>query len=288
MKVYKDKLDKFYLTKDEAISQSKNVKELTIKEVLDSETYPLFLMQRLIDGITLYDKKDLKNITKNTQMVWIVIKDICVHMILKNGKFIYPNDYPVDNKFKFGYTILYDENGLMGVYDIDNERQVLNFKYKYIKSFANIIEISEDEKTYNIIDLEKPKTLSITNKDKTFPKIEEELKERINLSKIELEDYIKLFPTLKSQYDLEKIGLWNAKVGVMKIPSQYEEILEDSSIGTIMWNQYCSADVYDMSIELPVDFIKKDGSTVSLGIDPRYLILDDRDRLEKYLKTDKI
>lgn len=184
-------------------------------------------------------------------MIWCIINDIQVALIIdKNGKMIYPDDYPIDNKFRFGYEVFYDENGLMGIYDIENERIALNFRYKSIESFANIVEISEDEKTYLIIDLENPRDLSITNKNKTFPSIEEELKKRINLSKIELKDYMKLFPTPKTRYDLEKIGLWGAKVGVMEVPSSFEDIINDSSSGTIEWNHYCSADIYDMSIEL--------------------------------------
>ena len=54
-------------------------------------------------------------------------------------------------------------------------------------------------------------------------------------------------------------GLWGAKVWVMKVPSHYEDIFEDSTCGRIEWNQYCSADIFDMSIELPVNFKRKIG-----------------------------
>lgn len=281
VKVYKNGYGGFFLTKEEALSQNEHVEEVTIKELLASETYPLFLLTRL-ESITLYDKDDLKNITRSSQMVWTSVKEILFHMIMDKEKLMYPNDYSLDNPFRFGYQIFYDANALMGLYDVEAERFVLPFEYKYMSNFANIAEVSKDEINYEIWDLQTQTKLS-SSTTKTFPNLSSELKKQINLSKIELKDYLKLLPAPKSQHDLMQMGLWDAKVWVMEVPSVFEEIIEDSNFGTIEWNQYGSADIFDMSIELPVNFKKKNGEYVSVGIKHEYLALDAqyRQRLNK-------
>lgn len=278
IKVYKGKFNEFYLTKEEALVQSSEVVEtITIKEVLKSETYPLFLLERL-KRITLYDKKDLKNITRNSSLVWGNILDIWVHFILRNDKIIYPNDYNKSNEFRFGYIVLHGSDGLKGIYDIEEEKLEVAIKYQNIELLANLAIMTLDNNTEMILtNLDTKMTLEISKK-LTMNTIKEEFLEELNLSKIELKEYIKLFPTLKTKYDLERVGLWAAKVGVMEVPSVYEEILEDKSSGVIMWNDYCSADIFDMSVELPVNFKKKNGEYVSVGIELKYLILEKKYR----------
>jgi hypothetical protein len=275
IKVYKNRFNHFYLTKSEATSQNNEVEEISIKDVLASQTYPLFLLERL-ERITLYGEEDLKNIKISSKMIWTTIKDIVFFMIIDKDKIVYPKDYPQDNKFRFGYEKFFDKDGYIGIYDIENDKLALPFEYKYIQTFGNIVIVSKDEKEYFIYDLNTNETLSKTNNITSLPN---NLKEKIDLSKIELIDYLKLFDTPKSKSDLQVVGLWGAKVAVMEVPSQYEEIIEDSSIGTLEWNNYCSADIFDMSVELPVNFKKKNGDYVSLGIDPKYLILEKEYRL---------
>ncbi|MDD2651479.1 MAG: hypothetical protein PHX44_00315 [Sulfurimonas sp.] len=275
VKVYKNSYGRFFLNLQEASSQSEQVEEISIKEVLASETYPLFLLTRL-ERITLYDKDDLKNIPKSSQLIWTTIKDIEFHMILDNDKLIYPKENP----FRFGYQIFRDSHGLLGVYDVETEHLALPFEYKYIKAFGNILIISHNEKEYFIYDL---KTKRLISQVKDTLGLSDSLKAKIDLSKIELSSYLELIPTLKTQSDLMNYGLWGAKVWAMEVPSGYEEILADANMGTIEWNQYCSADIFDMSIELPVNFKKKNGEYVSVGIKHEYLTLDGecRERLSR-------
>ncbi len=275
-KVYKDEFERFYLSHEEAEAQNKTVEAISIKEVLSSQTYPLFLAHRL-ERITLYSNGDLKNIKKSSYMVWTSMKDIIFHMIIDKDKVVYPKDYPKNNRFRFGYEIFYSKDGLAGLYDVEDESLVLPFNYTSITNFANIAEVSKDGKTFEIYDLETNETLQ-KSEAKIFPHIQLPLKERINLSKIELVDYLKLFDTPKTQKDLEQIGLWGAKVAVMEVPSEYEEILKDSSTGTICYSYPVSSDIFDMRIELPVEFEKKDGLHVSIGIDPKYLVLEREER----------
>ncbi len=278
-KVYKDEFNHFYLTLQEATALNIAVEEITIKEVLASQTYPLFLLSRL-ERLTLYSKDDLKNITKTSQMIWLTFNDVTFHMIIDKDKIIYPKDYLSNNPFRFGYQIFFDENGFLGVFDVEADLLVLPFEYKDIKTYGNIAIVSKDKKEYFSYDLIAKQIISSVSDTTTLSK---DLKEKIDLSKIELNAYIKLIPTLLTQSDLVNCGLWGAKVWVMQVPSHYEEIIEDSSCGRIEWNQYCSADIFDMSIELPVNFKRKDGVYVSVGIAHKYLILD-----KEYRKNLKI
>jgi hypothetical protein len=276
-KVYKDELNRFYLTQAEASAQNIDAEELSIKELLESTTYLSFLIERL-GAITLYNNEDLKHITKDSQVVWVFFKDIFTPMVLRGEQFIYPYDIEND-RYRFGYTVVYDENALMGVYDIENDKLVLPIKYKYIESLGNIVEVSDNGIDFDIYDLTEENAIAqkktISTHDKpSLSNISQEIKQKIDLSKIELQDYLKLFDTPKTQSDLIRIGLWGAKVGVIKVPNGFDEIIEDSSIGTIIWQYPVSADMYDMSMELPVEFVKKDASTVTLGIAPKYLILE--------------
>lgn len=62
--------------------------------------------------ITWYSKEDLKNIDKECQVVWMVANEILVHMVLKNDIFVYAKDYPQGNQFQYGYTVVYNNQGL--------------------------------------------------------------------------------------------------------------------------------------------------------------------------------
>ena len=276
--VYKDENNRFYLSAEEASAQGIKADKITIKEVLTSETYPLFLITRL-ERISLYSKEDLKNIKRTSQFIWCNVNDIFFFMILDKDKIIYPKAYPTDNIFRFGYEIFYDDLGRMGIYDVENDILAMPFEFLSMQTFGNIVEVSKDLVSYEIYDLDTKERLS-THQKQLFPNIPLELKKKINLSKIELKDYIKLFPIIKTKRDLQNIGLWEAKVAVMQVPDLYEEIIEDSSYGYVSWTYPVSADIYDMSIELPAQFTKKNGESLSLGIRFEYLVLEDRDSLK--------
>lgn len=274
--IYQGNFKEIYLTKNEAMTLSEDFKELIIKDILEDKVSLIALGKRL-ERITFYDYKDLKNIKKSSKMIWSKNFDINIHIIIDDKKIIYPIDFPKNNQFKFGYEIFKDENGLFGLYDVDEDILKLEFKYSSIENFANIVEINEDKKTYELYDLKENELLEI-NYERAFPNIKYEFKQRIDLSKLELEDYMFLHKTPKSKSDLEALNLWGAKVGVHKVPDNYEEILEDSQSGIIQWNQYCSADIFDMNVELPINFKKKNGDYVSLGIHPKYLVLEKKFR----------
>ncbi len=59
---------------------------------------------------------------------------------------------------------------------------------------------------------------------------------------LKLKEYVKLFDTFTSDKSLKEAGLWGEEVK-----------MKDGKTGSIGWNYPSSADIYDMSIELPVD-----------------------------------
>ena len=283
-KVYKNGYGRFFLTKEEAASQNEEVETITIQEVLNSQTYPLFLASRL-ERITLYSREDIKRVTQTSQMLWTSKKDILFHMIVDRGRIVYPKEYPLENVFRFGYEIFSDERGFKGVYDVENEKLVLPLEYVSIESFGNIVEVHKEGELYEIIDLQTGERFAAKSV-KTFPDITQELKEKIDLAKIELADYLRLFPTPTCQGDLERMGLWHVKVAVMEVPSFYESLLKESQSGTIGWSFPVDADIFDMGVELPVMFEKTNGEILSLGIHPKFLVLqkEERERLAKMPK----
>lgn len=166
------------------------------------------------------------------------------------------------------------KDGLRGVYDIESDSLTIPFEYSTIELFGNLAQLTKDDTNYEIIDLDSDETLQ-TTKQRAFENLSDELKERLNLAKVDLEDYMTLFDTPKTEQDLRKIGLWSTKVGVLDVPSAYSEIIEEHS-GNIEWEYPVSADVFDMHVELPVIFKKRDGEYVTLGIKHENIVLEDR------------
>lgn len=83
---------------------------------------------------------------------------------------------------------------------------------------------------------------------------------------LDLNDFLSFVPAMKSEKDLVTAGLWLHPVRVKKPLPQYENIIMDRSQGLIGWMHPVSADIFDMTIELPVMFDKVDGDVVSVGI----------------------
>ena len=273
-KLYKNNSNKIYFTKEESLAFKDSVDEISVSDILNSQT----LLQSLVENlkhITLYDKNDLKNISKSSYMVWIHKYGFNSHLILNNDKFVYPLDYPKDNKYKFGYELLYLQNGLVLVYDVQNDIKInVDFEYKSVKLFSNIAFFSNDEINYVVYDLDTNSKICTTTTINP-----NEYKHLLNYSKIELSDYVKLFPIAKNLSDLANMKLWDKKVFVSDIPSHYKEIIENPHYGIINYSYPVSGDIFDMSVELPIEFKKKNGDYLYLGIDIEYLILEDRDCL---------
>ena len=271
--VYQGEFKEFYLTQEEAQALGKKAQPITIEGVLSSDTYPLYLIERL-QRVTSYSQSDLKHIPKKSEVVWLYSSGVLMHFVLKDGRYIYPKDYPVNNPYRYGYMIVFNQHALKGVYDVDSDNLKIPFEYSDIELFGNLAQLCKDGKTYEVIDLDTDETVE-KNTQKILPNITDALKDKLNLSKVDLEDYITLFDTAKTEQDLVKMGLWNVKVGVLEVPSGFGEIIEENT-GTIAWAYPNSADMFDMSVELPVVFKKKNGEEVTLGIKHEDMILEDR------------
>jgi len=276
--VYKSNFNHFALTLNEAKSLFDKFEEITIKDVLNSETYPLFLLKRL-QRLTSYQKDDLKNIPKSSKLVWTKVFDIDMHFVLDKNKIIYPQNYGVNSPLRYGYMILNYE-GLKGLYDIDNEKLVLDTKYKHLEKRGNIIEVSEDLKIFTILDIQTNKTLQ-TNTTSIIENLPFEIKQKIDLSKTTLQELMSIFPTPQNKEDLETMGLWGKKVIVSELPNDWDEMIEDYE-GSIGWESdgIIGREVFDFNTEIPIVFTKKDGGIVSLGVSFDKVILLEREHLK--------
>ncbi len=81
-----------------------------------------------------------------------------------------------------------------------------------------------------------------------------------------LKEYVALFDTFMSQKHLREAGLLGHRIKVKKLPEQYEDIIKKEESYNIGWDYPCSASIFDMRVELPIVFTKKDGDSLTLGI----------------------
>ena len=276
--VYKSNFHHFALTLNEAKSLFDEFEEMKIKDILNSEVYPLFLLKRL-QRLTIYEKNDLKYIPKSSKLVWTKILDIDMHFVLDKNKIIYPHNYGVNSSLRYGYMILNYE-GLKGLYDIDNEKLVLDTKYKHLEKIGNIVEVSQNLENFTILDIQTNKTLQTDTKS-NIKNLPFEIKQKIDLSKTTLKEFMSIFPTPQNRDDLKTMGLWGKKVIVSEIPKSWEDMIEDYE-GSIGWESdgIVGREVFDFNIEIPIIFTKKDGKTISLGISFDKIILLDREDLK--------
>ena len=81
-----------------------------------------------------------------------------------------------------------------------------------------------------------------------------------------LAEYVKLFTPFKDQDDLEAAGLWGHPVIIDPKWKKYDSIIKDKSAGLIGWRVPVTADIFDMSVEMPIVFEKKNGEYLSVGV----------------------
>lgn len=83
---------------------------------------------------------------------------------------------------------------------------------------------------------------------------------------LSLKEYINLFEPIRSEKDLREVGLFGMKVKVKKFPKEYGSIIKKEANYTIGYSYPNSASMFDMTMQLPVQFTKIDGSALTLGI----------------------
>jgi len=270
-KVYKGDFNHFYLLKEEAQALSESFEELSFADVAASEVDPLLLLHAC-ERITLYSKADLKHIPKKSELVWFYgIGGIKNHFVLYKSSFLYPQDYNNQNIFYHGYLRVYDKDKKIGLYDINQEKLVMEKKYTYLKNLSNLVEYSFDAKNYTIYDLRSQKELKTSTKP-LLDNIDVTLKKYIDPSGLSVKEFVTLVGELRSKKDFVSCGLWDAYVGVIPLPEQYEGIIKESQ-GHIKWEYPVTLDIFDTSKELPVMFEKYDGSFVTVGIALEHIVL---------------
>ena len=105
--------------------------------------------------------------------------------------------------------------------------------------------------------------------------VDKKIELRKKIFELSLSEYIKLFDVFSSEKDLSQSGLLGRIVTVKKceIINKYKNIIDEESKGIIGWKYPNNANSFDMSVELPIEFSKKDGKDLTLGIKFEYLEL---------------
>jgi len=81
-----------------------------------------------------------------------------------------------------------------------------------------------------------------------------------------LAEYVKRFKTFKDESDLRSAELWGHPVTVDKTWDRFDGVIKNKSAGTIGWMPPVTADIFDMSVEIPVVFEKLNGEHLSVGV----------------------
>jgi hypothetical protein len=276
--VYKDAFHHFYLTREEASFQNADVQPVTVDAIIRDEIYLLSFALRL-ERLTLYEKDDLKRITKDCEIVWFRHLGFLMHLALKNGRFVYPKKYNVRSDLRYGYLTVYNERAKAGVYSVDDDELVLDIAYDDVKCIANIALVSLDGEVYEVYDLHTRRTLTTLRQNNTRI-VYERFCDDIDLNVITLEDFMGFYETPRSRSDLVEMGLWGADVIAAEVPIDYDAAIKDLS-GTIRWQAPANAYMFDMTEELPVAFEKREGGFVYIGIPFEKIHLSDRSVLCK-------
>jgi hypothetical protein len=285
--VYLGREEKIYLVAEEASAYGDDATPVSVDAILQAYDMLLLLLQAL-SYITQYEQEDISRVPAGSRILWFDNAGVPMHYIEHQGYFVYPKSFDSRNSWRYGYLVVMDKNARKGIFSIEQERIVQEPHYDEITIFANLAQLKRhEEESYEIYDLDNSESVG-QYKEPMLPSIHEKLAERLNLEIIDLEDYLSLFPTPKHREDLDTMGLWGAKVGVIKAPEGYGEILKDPHYGKIGWETSVTADIFDMSVELPVVFEKKDGGKISLGIDPEVLLLEDRSILKDISLKERI
>jgi hypothetical protein len=88
-----------------------------------------------------------------------------------------------------------------------------------------------------------------------------------------LKEYMALFDDIGGHKELEEAGVWMHPVKVNKLPEPYKDLIKADSHYYIGWSYPSSGGMFDMHVELPVMFTKKDGSALTLGVRVEDLVL---------------
>ncbi len=176
----------------------------------------------------------------------IIDEDDRVFVINEAGHVIIKPDYKSIEHYEYDYFFVEDKKGRWAVF-------------------------LKDKIYIDFVDLDSIKEVSSKEKDKHYTILIYFLKEKFKtLQKkkfsLPLREYISLFEPAKSEKNLIQMGLWGQKVCLKSIPQGYEEVIKKDSFCYIGWSYPSGAGMFDMSVELPVMFQKKDGSDLTLGI----------------------
>jgi len=186
---------------------------------------------------------------------YAVLKDEGKAFVIdETGNVVIEPKYKTIEHYEYDYFFVEDERGWWAVF----------FKNEIYIDFIDILAIDEvpefnnfpyvvtrDEKYYAVL------RYGMRDKQKVLQE---------NKYQLPLREYMNLFEPIHSEKNLREMGLLGHKVHVKKVPQAYEDIIKKEEYYTIGWNYPSSANMFDMTTELPVKFTKVNGDDLTLGI----------------------
>lgn len=291
------------LNEDSFIEICKNKKLRYIK--IDNKTYKISAKSKKYDYIINSSILREKPVFNKKERLWGYIN--------KDAKEIISPRFKEYGIFNSGYAIINEDKKYIvinknGKIIIENKEFIKSFKndiffvkkdqkyaiYRKNKIIVDFLDVNEElEKIKKEQDLDdkgllkylkkahRRKTYQFTQeKDPVFLFLELELINKKtalikNKYKLSLKEYIKQFKQFEEEIDLNTSGLINHKVRVKncKVLKKYMDIIAEANKGSIGFQYPISASMFDMKKELPVQFIKTNNETLTLGIEFKYLEL---------------
>jgi len=199
-----------------------------------------------------------------------VVKTLMRYYPLNNKAFLYALDQLMKsvalkeisiesaNAFLSIFEVLPEFYEILSYEEIMKLKEVINDNLANAKTLENKVFEQEGVKNKMIL-----LNYLVDMEDLYYEGIKEKRAKRYELF---LAEYVKLFTALKSREDLEVAGLWEHPVTIDPKWKEYDSIIKDKSTGIIGWRAPVTADIFDMSVEIPICFEKRNGEYLSVGV----------------------
>lgn len=205
--------------------------------------------------------KGLIAVTKNLFRWYPVNSEACEYSMVEMMKSVAATEVNVENANAF--MLFFEE--LPRLYEVLSYEKILHLKGLISHSLANDAphknKIFDQEGVQNKLIL---LNYLVDMEDLYYEgKVEEREKSRYTLF---LSEYVQLFEPFEDESSLKHAKLWGHAVIVDSKWDRYDTVIKDKSLGVIGWKSPVTADIFDMTVEMPVVFEKLDGSYLSVGV----------------------
>ncbi len=240
------------------------IEETDAKDIITNDRL-IFELMNTYAGIVNQDDdgylKGLIAVTNNLFTWYPVNSEACEYAMVEMIKSVALKKVNVENA-----------NAFMSFFEeLPRFYKVLSFEKKeQLKELINNTIANEDPLSNKIFEKEGVKNklillnYTIDMEDLYYEgKVEEREQSRYSLF---LSEYVKLFEPFKDEASLHNAKLWGHAVTIDSKWDRYDTVIKNKNLGVIGWKSPVTADIFDMTVEIPVVFEKLDGSYLSVGV----------------------